>query len=1313
MNQKNSSASSLKISSYNANSVGKNPKREQVLNFLKNKNMDIYVLLDTRFDKNIETSIKNQWGGEVIFSSKDSQSRGVAIFFRKNLPIEILDQFLDDTGNILSVKFKFDSRTIMLTGIYGPNTDSPGFYETKCFPLIDRFEPDFSIFCGDWNFTLNQDLDNHNYMHVNNPRAKSTVIECMETYNLCDIYRDLNPLSKTYTWHKRDPLKMARLDFFLISDHLSPFVLKSKVSPGFKSDHSLVSLEIDFSKVQLGRGFFKFNNSLLRDQDYVNLVKKTITNVTRQYSVVNFAEAFWDTLDNINIDNLEVNINDQLYFEVLLMEIRGATIQYSARKKRQKTENLVLLLHNLEKNELELNTNPDKAELLINIDLIRTELESIYKNEAEGIAIRSRAKYNLDSEKATTSFCNLEKINACQKYISRLKVKSGDEEINLDSQTEIETEMLKYYRDLYSNKDHLLDDINIENFLGETKESIPKLNEEQKLSMEGLITEQEILKYLKQLRNNKSPGSSGFTGEFYKFFWVNFKNRLTKSINYSFESGSLPKSQQIGVLTLIPKGKKDKVYLKNWRPLTMLCTYYKIVSGCITERMKPNLDLIISTNQKAYLPNRYIGEITRTTFDLFHVAKKDNIPGILLLIDFEKCFDSVSHKYIQKCLGFFNFGEDIKKWINILTKDFYSCINHVGNISERFLLGRGVKQGDPISGYLFLLCAEVLAHRIKYDKNVFGFKIGTKTNILEQYADDLKIFLKVFNDNFQTEENIKNTIKILDEFYKISGLKANIDKTFSVWFGSKSDCNEKLCPDLGMTWVKSFEALGIKFDNELRNMNVNLTEAMTKVKTTLKSWKNRFLTPYGKITVIKTLILSKLTHLVLIIPTLTSGVLNEIEVYIYDFLWNSKPNQIAKKFAVLPEKNGGINMISIPEFWKALKISWLRRMITSESYWLHILKFELSKFNLAPEGIFLSGNTSLSKNASKISNPFWIETFRAGAELIETSFFSQPKNFSLFPLIENSLFKINNQNITTNFFRGLKTLQVSDIMCENTTSFKNLQQFNIRQNLNLNFLEFESLKHSIIMGARKLNHNIHNSFIHPEPRQPLLISLLTLQKKGCRTFYDFLMSKQFLQTNTGTIETKWHTELGYALSVNSWNLYYKMQAKIKFFNDIKWLQYRILHHSLKTNKVVSKFKNDVSLECTFCTISPETISHLFFSCPIVLQFWEAVKNLFLECNTNLNITCSKILFGDIAHNIEAPNNMLILFGKMFIWKQRYEKRLLNINAFKNYLLHTLKTLNVIYELKGNLIEFVQRWENILLLLNQEDEHLQQNGIELR
>ena len=121
-----------------------------------------------------------------------------------------------------------------------------------------------------------------------------------------------------------------------------------------------------------------------------------------------------------------------------------------------------------------------------------------------------------------------------------------------------------------------------------------------------------------------------------------------------------------------------------------------------------------------------------------------------------------------------------------------------------------------------------------------------------------------------------------------------------------------------------------------------------------------------------------------------------------------------------------------------------------------------------------------------------------------------------------------------------------------------------RFELNINFLEFECLISSILAGARKLNYKICTT-IHPEPRQPLFISLLSVQKKGCRTFYDCLMSKQFFNTGTGSVENKWLTELGTLVSVHSWDHFYQMQSKINFFNVIKWMHYRIVHHSLKTN----------------------------------------------------------------------------------------------------------------------------------------------------
>ena len=95
-----------------------------------------------------------------------------------------------------------------------------------------------------------------------------------------------------------------------------------------------------------------------------------------------------------------------------------------------------------------------------------------------------------------------------------------------------------------------------------------------------------------------APGSTGFTMSSTIFFWVDLKLFITNAINYSYVNGKLSVTQRLGILTLIPKGDKDKYHLKNWRPLTSLNSLYKLLSGCIAERIKPNLDCLIHPDQK-------------------------------------------------------------------------------------------------------------------------------------------------------------------------------------------------------------------------------------------------------------------------------------------------------------------------------------------------------------------------------------------------------------------------------------------------------------------------------------------------------------------------------------------------------------------------------------------------------------------------------------------------------------------------------------------------------------------------------------------
>ena len=128
----------------------------------------------------------------------------------------------------------------------------------------------------------------------------------------------------------------------------------------------------------------------------------------------------------------------------------------------------------------------------------------------------------------------------------------------ISDQNGVESQIITYYNGLFENQDEL-DLQSIEEFMGLNDVSnVPKLSESQKSNMEGKITLDEMTQYLKKSKNNVSPGSSGFTNEFYKFFWRDIKHFVINAVEYAFENNRLSVSQNLGIISITPKGEKDK-----------------------------------------------------------------------------------------------------------------------------------------------------------------------------------------------------------------------------------------------------------------------------------------------------------------------------------------------------------------------------------------------------------------------------------------------------------------------------------------------------------------------------------------------------------------------------------------------------------------------------------------------------------------------------------------------------------------------------------------------------------------------------------
>ena len=581
-------------------------------------------------------------------------------------------------------------------------------------------------------------------------------------------------------------------------------------------------------------------------------------------------------------------------------------------------------------------------------------------------------------------------------------------------------------------------------------------------------------------------------------------------MDYSFEKNRLSVSQRLGIISIIPKGEKDKRFLKNWRPLCLLNSLYKLVSGTISERIKPALDSIIHGDQKGFVAGRYIGEVVRTTFDIIQYAKDTNRSGILLLIDFEKAYDSISFKFINQALKFLNFGENMIKWINILLNDFKAVINHCGNVSESFAIKRGCRQGDPIACYLFIISIEFLAHKLREEKDVEGFQVENISHLLEIYADDLSLFLN------PKEKSLRKVIEILNDFYKISGLKISVSKTKAVWFGSNFNSDIMLCPDLKLEWVKTFTLLGIDFTNNLVNMESNFIKKLAQVEKLLGGWFYRYLTPYGKVVIIKTLALSKLSDAALVVPNPSKQMLKQIECLFFKFIWNNKSEKVSREHSKLPEKYGGLNVPDIESFWLSFKFSWLRRLLNTSAFWPNIIMSQIAKINnrpMNPSHLLQLGPSLLNNIAKKIKNKFWQQVLFSAEKIANGAIFTFPEKIGTASFWHNPLIKRNNKVIAPTNFPEIASVvsTVSDFFYVGTSNIMNKIDFCNKYDVEVTENNFIEIRYIIKAAMQAIRYPINKILPVFHPNKPLLIDISLSTLKGCGAYYRLIRTKKILQ----------------------------------------------------------------------------------------------------------------------------------------------------------------------------------------------------------
>ena len=1150
-------------------------------------------------------------------------------------------------------------KEILLVNVYGPNNDNPGFYETLR-DKIKAYNNNNIVAVGDWNLVMDPNMDYNNYVNINNPNAREALEKITVELGIADVWREDNPESRRYTWRKRTPFKQSRLDFFLLSDYLFWYYKDSDILPGYRSDHSMVTLALEFGKQKVKKGFWKFNTSLLKDKKYADEINAEILNVLMEYAADHYDKTLIHEMDRKDI---ELKVPDKVFLDFLLMKIRGKTIAYATMKKKLKEEKEKQLIKDIENIERHQKSEIDLTEL----ENKNAELKEIRQQKMEGILLRCKSRWITDGEKISKYFCNLEKRNYISKQMTKLVDSNG---LRLEDENKIISEVTSFYKNLYSERD--TEDCNIQAMVKE----LPKLSDTEKCSLEGEITLEEAGYALKSMNNEKSPGTDGFSAEFFKFFWNQIGPFVVRSLNEAYQDGELSATQKEGLITCIPKGDKPKEYIKNWRPISLLNVVYKIGSSCIANRIKQVLPSLISEDQTGFMANRYMGDNIRLICDLISYLNMNNLPGLLLCIDFEKAFDSLSWTFMHKVLRAYGFGESLCRWITTFYTNAKSTVIVNGNTSDWISIKRGCRQGDPVSPYLFILCAEILSIMIKEESVIKGIQIQEIEYKIAQFADDTQLISKGDRTSFE------QSIAILEKFGKVSGLFMNTDKSQAIWLGSMKKSPIRYSPHLRMIWnPDKFKILGIWLTQDLSNIHtINYNDKLSEIKLLFNIWSKRTITPIGRIAVLKSLVLSKLIHLWILLPDPPDLFIQNLQKLCFQFVWGGNRDRISRKTAIKTVKQGGVNVPDIQKYIHALKLQWIRKLKTATHKWKNIV-LELYPFL---KKIECYGPSIFPIEDKK--SVFWAHVFKA-----YRLFHLKVKPRNQYEILAEPVFYNENIKVANSIIKYRKLIScglyaIRHFLKDNH-GFKTYEEFTENLTFTINFVTYRGWISAIKQYIRKSEVSLSTpNMLQRETFFSTFDKILNIHK-GAKGYYEILTDNN----SKPTCCSKWENKLNVQMP---WDKVFHKIHKIKDVS-LKWLQLRIVHRIIATNIMLNAMGVTDTTNCVWCDNARDSIEHVFWSCQYVCTFWNALQRLLNEkCDNakNLKLSQNLILFS-VDDHIKTDNilDLIILLSKRYIYKCKIQKHTPDINVFKIILKARYSIEKYIARINYNISTFNADW----------------------
>jgi hypothetical protein len=732
-------------------------------------------------------------------------------------------------------------------------------------------------------FTTNRDiilLGDFNFVCRAEDRLKSGKIhtdflDLTKGFKLTDLYllkgQDDSPFATRFTFHNNKG--STRIDRIYWSGQKNK-IQKFKYLDVVYSDHVMVITEVKSNDDHLetkekSKAPWKLDVKLLKNDFFKkqikNFINKSKLRAKEYKNILNWWDFdFKDGIKKIAIDFVierkQHMAAHQQFIERVLEQIRA-----KIEKGEESSETYDKLKHNAAVNQI---------------------------NNLESAKARAKLKYPIKDEIANVAHMIADRKKRDATRIQQLQDTDGNIQTG---QNEIKQTIEEFYGKLYTLEKRPGD---FDPFIKNIKN---KVNTEQFEKLKQPLTGGEIFTALNSLPEGRSPGIDGIPTEFYSEFWDDINQLMLELFNHILEVKSLAKSQKKGLITLLPK-KGDLSLLENWRPVSVLCADYKILSKVLVNRIKPSLQSLINVDQTGALAGRTITDNLQYARNVVLKMENSDTSGAIVSLDFQKAFDRVDRDLIYKILQKLNFPSNIIEYIKILYEESVSIFKVNNQLTGKVPLNRGIKQGCPLAALLYIVYIEPFI--LTLQNHIKGIEIGSTQFKTSCYIDDIHMFVS-------DEYEISTIAVIIEKYHQCTNSQINLSKSQILGLGRWSHKNN--CTVDWLKTVNIMEILGVLFTNSMtKTINLNSQVATHKTRMCLKTAKTQRLTIHQRVIFANTFVVSKITHTAKILPMPLKAI-KKIQSMINKFVWTGRFEKLSLGQTINHKSKGGLGLVTIKE----------------------------------------------------------------------------------------------------------------------------------------------------------------------------------------------------------------------------------------------------------------------------------------------------------------------------------------------------------------------------------------------------------------